>query len=240
LKRAYGDWSRLQNGWKDTLANYGIRAIHQPNYAIGKNAADIALVIDAMDLLHGKALDGFCIISSDSDFTGLAHRLTEAGLAIFGFGEKKTPKAFVSACQQFFWIEELEQRSPASSPVSVPPQANQTNQANQTQPSQAKSTNSTCAAAATPSTPPHPQEAELSKLLKEAYCKVTNKNDWVEMTKLLPQLQKSRSVFRCKDFGCSSLKQVVEQTKLFELRQKTSTNAQQSKGKVEIKLRKAA
>jgi hypothetical protein len=108
IKRAYGDWTTPNlNGWKETLHNLAIQPIQQFRYTTGKNATDSALIIDAMDLLHGGSVDGFCLVSSDSDFTRLATRIREAGLAVYGFGEKKTPRPFVVACDKFIFTEIL-------------------------------------------------------------------------------------------------------------------------------------
>jgi uncharacterized LabA/DUF88 family protein len=108
VKRAYGDWTTVNlSGWKQTLHTLAIQPIQQFRFTVGKNATDSALIIDAMDLLHGGTVDGFCLISSDSDFTRLATRIREAGLAVYGFGEKKTPKPFVAACDKFVFTEIL-------------------------------------------------------------------------------------------------------------------------------------
>lgn len=113
IKRAYGDWTTPNlSGWKETLHRLAIQPIQQFRYTTGKNATDAALIIDAMDLLHGKGVDGFCLVSSDSDFTRLATRIREAGLAVYGFGERKTPRAFVAACDKFIYTEIL--RPPAA------------------------------------------------------------------------------------------------------------------------------
>ncbi len=113
VKRAYGDWTTTNlTGWKDTLHNLAIQPIQQFRFTVGKNATDSALIIDAMDLLHTGSVDGFCLISSDSDFTRLATRIREAGLAVYGFGERKTPKAFVAACDKFIYTEILRGTSP--------------------------------------------------------------------------------------------------------------------------------
>ena len=108
VKRAYGDWT-TQNlvGWKETLLNLAIQPIQQFRFTVGKNATDSALIIDAMDLLHSGTVDGFCLVSSDSDFTRLAMRIREAGLSVYGFGEKKTPRPFVAACDKFVYVEIL-------------------------------------------------------------------------------------------------------------------------------------
>jgi uncharacterized LabA/DUF88 family protein len=108
VKRIYGDWtSNNLRQWKDRLLEYAVQPIQQFSYTYGKNATDSAMIIDAMDLLYSEKLDGFCIVSSDSDFTRLAARLRESGRIVYGFGEKKTPKAFVSACDKFVYTEIL-------------------------------------------------------------------------------------------------------------------------------------
>lgn len=113
VKRAYGDWTTTNlKSWKDYLHKYAIQPIQQFSYTQGKNATDSALIIDAMDLLHESRLDGFCLVSSDSDFTRLATRIREAGLFVYGFGESKTPEPFISACDKFIYTEILrEQRN---------------------------------------------------------------------------------------------------------------------------------
>lgn len=116
VKRAYGDWT-TQNlaGWKDVLHVHAIQPIQQFRYTTGKNATDSALIIEAMDLLHGGKVDGFCLVSSDSDFTRLATRIREAGLSVYGFGEQKTPKPFVAACDKFIFTEILRKPAPGAS-----------------------------------------------------------------------------------------------------------------------------
>ena len=123
VKRAYGDWTTPNlTGWKDVLHVHAIQPIQQFRYTTGKNATDSALIIEAMDLLHGGKVDGFCLVSSDSDFTRLATRIREAGLSVYGFGEQKTPKPFVAACDKFIFTEILRKPSPGS-PAEVPVQA---------------------------------------------------------------------------------------------------------------------
>jgi uncharacterized LabA/DUF88 family protein len=108
VKRIYGDWTSTNlRSWKEKLLEYAIQPIQQFAYTSGKNATDSAMIIDAMDLLYSGKLDGFCVVSSDSDFTRLAARLRESGLMVYGFGEKKTPRAFVSVCDKFIYTEIL-------------------------------------------------------------------------------------------------------------------------------------
>ncbi|KAB2312876.1 NYN domain-containing protein [Betaproteobacteria bacterium SCN2] len=109
VKRAYGDWTTTNlKGWKDVLHKMAIQPMQQFSYTSGKNSTDSSLIIDAMDLLHAGGLQGFCLVSSDSDFTRLATRIREAGLAVYGFGEKKTPQPFVAACDKFVYTEILK------------------------------------------------------------------------------------------------------------------------------------
>src|SRR5271169_2069305 len=108
VKRAYGDWTGTSlRGWKEQLLDQSIQPIQQFAYTTGKNATDAAMVIDAMDLLYSGRFDGFCLVSSDSDFTRLASRIRESGLTVYGFGERKTPKPFVAACDKFIYLENL-------------------------------------------------------------------------------------------------------------------------------------
>ena len=109
FKRIYGDWTKpTLSGWKTVLLENAITPIQQYSYTSGKNSSDSALIIDAMDILYSSQVDGFCIVSSDSDFTRLATRLREAGKKVFGIGEKKTPAAFIAACNKFIFIEILQ------------------------------------------------------------------------------------------------------------------------------------
>ncbi|PWA09300.1 NYN domain-containing protein [Flavobacterium laiguense] len=108
-KRIYADWTKPNaNGWKSVLLEHAITPIQQYSYTVGKNSSDSALIIDAMDLLYSDKVDGFCIVSSDSDFTRLAIRLRESGMKVIGIGEKKTPNPFIVACDRFIFIEVLE------------------------------------------------------------------------------------------------------------------------------------
>src|SRR6201991_4749608 len=108
FKRIYGDWTKpTVSGWKSVLLQNAITPIQQYSYTQGKNSSDSALIIDAMDILYSGKVDGFCIVSSDSDFTRLATRLREAGMKVIGIGEKKTPNPFITACDKFIYIEIL-------------------------------------------------------------------------------------------------------------------------------------
>ena len=111
VKRAYGDWTTTNlKSWKPLLNKHAIQPIQQFSYTKGKNSSDSSLIIDAMDLLHEGNLDGFCLVSSDSDFTRLATRIRESGVPVYGFGEEKTPEPFVSACDKFVFTEILRKK----------------------------------------------------------------------------------------------------------------------------------
>ena len=108
VRRIYGDWTtNSMNSWKETLNYHAFQPIQQFRYTIGKNATDSAMIIDAMDILHSGVVDGFCLVSSDSDYTRLATRIRETGIFVMGIGEKKTPKPFVNACDVFVYTENL-------------------------------------------------------------------------------------------------------------------------------------
>ncbi len=120
IKRIYGDWTRPNlSGWKSILLDYAIMPVQQFGYTYGKNATDSALIIDAMDILYGEKVDGFCLVSSDSDFTRLAVRLREAGKLVIGLGEQKTPNAFIAACDKFVYIEILSEREDECSQAEI-------------------------------------------------------------------------------------------------------------------------
>ena len=121
LKRIYGDWTRPGlNKWKNLLLENAITPIQQYGYTTGKNATDSAMIIDVMDILYSEKVDGFCLVSSDSDFTKLATRLREAGMLVLGIGEKKTPNPFIVACDKFIYIEILRKQSEGKTDIREP------------------------------------------------------------------------------------------------------------------------
>ena len=124
VRRIYGDWTtNSMNSWKETLNYHAFQPIQQFRYTVGKNATDSAMIIDAMDILHSGVVDGFCLVSSDSDYTRLATRIREAGIFVMGIGEKKTPKAFVNACDLFVYTENLVEEKKAQQPRRTPNRA---------------------------------------------------------------------------------------------------------------------
>ncbi len=124
VRRAYGDWTGTSlKGWKSKLHEFAIRPIQQFSYTAGKNASDIALVIDAMELLYTKRPAAFCLVSSDADFTPLVMHLRDAGCAVFGFGERKTPEPFVNACTTFLYLDSLTEARTEAAPAEREPSA---------------------------------------------------------------------------------------------------------------------
>ena len=120
FKRIYADWTKPHvAGWKAVLLDHAITPVQQYSYTTGKNSSDSALIIDAMDILYTGRVDGFCVVSSDSDFTRLATRLREAGMKVFGMGEQKTPSAFRAACDKFIYIEILDQPEPSPKQIKL-------------------------------------------------------------------------------------------------------------------------
>ncbi|MBC7848331.1 MAG: NYN domain-containing protein [Chitinophagaceae bacterium] len=120
FKRIYGDWTKPQlSGWKKVLLENAITPVQQYSYTTGKNSTDSALIIEAMDILYTGGVDGFCIVSSDSDFTRLATRLREAGKKVFGIGQKKTPAPFIASCNKFIYVEILQQQEEEKSEAPV-------------------------------------------------------------------------------------------------------------------------
>lgn len=126
VRRIYGDWTTPQmNSWKELLNDLSFSPIQKFNYTTGKNSTDSSLIIDAMDILHDKMVDGFCIVSSDSDYTGLAKRIREQGIFVMGVGEKKTPNAFVQSCEIFTYCETLMPKAKPNAKASVNRKTNQ-------------------------------------------------------------------------------------------------------------------
>ena len=128
IKRIYGDWTKPHlSKWKNVLLENAVTPIQQYGYTTGKNATDSAMIIDAMDILYSGKVDGFCLVSSDSDFTRLATRLREAGMQVYGIGEKKTPNPFIVACDKFIYIEILKQQVSDTPGVSEKTKASKSN-----------------------------------------------------------------------------------------------------------------
>ena len=186
VRRIYGDFAsdRLK-GWREVIQPLAIMPQQQFNYTTGKNAADITLVIDAMDLMHRGGLDGFCLVSSDSDFTRLAQRLREDGAVVYGFGAKKTPEAFRSACSRFIYIKNLESPEPKTANTSSP--------------------------AAAKKEPPSKAVPLLRKAMEQAW----DAEDWVSLSAVGQRLKHLAPDFDPRTYGCDKLVTVIEKSGKF-------------------------
>jgi uncharacterized LabA/DUF88 family protein len=199
VKRAYGDWTTTNlRGWKDVINAHAIQPIQQFAYTTGKNATDSALIIDAMDLLYTGNLDGFCLVSSDSDFTKLASRLRESGKTVYGFGEPKTPHSLVAACDRFVYLDVLRSAQ-AEEPVGDDPQQ-----------------------------PPRPpvrrtksdlrRDAKLLKLLREGIDAASDDDGWAHLGGVGSYIAKQASDFDSRNWGYAKLVDLVTAIDLFEVR----------------------
>lgn len=195
VKRAYGDWTGTSlRGWKEHLLAQSIQPIQQFAYTTGKNATDAAMVIDAMDLLYSDRFDGFCLVSSDSDFTRLAARIRESGLTVYGFGERKTPKPFVAACDKFIYIENL-----AYDQVSAAPAAE------------------TLKPAPASSAAALKQDTALVNLLRNAVEGASDEDGWAALASVGHIITKQRPEFDSRNYGYAKLSELIAATTLFAL-----------------------
>ncbi len=195
IRRIYGDWTTASmNSWKKVLNNHAVQPVQQFRYTIGKNATDSAMIIDAMDVLHSNDVSGFCLVSSDSDYTRLATRIREAGIFVMGIGEKKTPKPFVNACDLFVFTENL---APKSKPV-------------RSRTTKAKAT-------------PQADDPEPVPLLKKAFEIAVREDGWASMAMLGNALYQIDPSFDPRTFGHGQLSRLIgKYKKYFELRTQDS------------------
>lgn len=208
VKRAYGDWTAPNlRGWKDQLLSQSIQPIQQFAYTTGKNATDAAMVIDAMDLLYSGRLDGFCLVSSDSDFTRLAARLRESGMTVYGFGERKTPKPFVAACDKFIYVENLrfaEEDAVADAPGVKPPKPKPATAA------QLKG------------------DAALVGLLRNAVEAASDDDGWAPLAAVGNIITNQRPDFDSRSYGYGKLSDLIKATSLFELERHSPGDGKQA------------
>jgi uncharacterized LabA/DUF88 family protein len=198
VKRIYGDWtSPSLKGWKEVLLQHSIQPMQQFAYTKGKNATDSAMIIDAMDLLYTGNFNGFCIVSSDSDFTKLASRVREAGLLVYGFGEKKTPSPFVSACDKFIFTEVLRAKTDENEAI-------------------AKKSSSELKG-----------ESKLVSLLRNAVEAASDDSGWAHLAPVGSNIAKQSPEFDPRNYGYAKLGDLVVATKLFDIeeRQVGATNS---------------
>jgi uncharacterized LabA/DUF88 family protein len=191
VKRIYGDWtSPSLKGWKEVLLQYSIQPVQQFAYTRGKNATDSAMIIDAMDLLYTGNFNGFCIVSSDSDFTKLASRIRESGLLVYGFGEQKTPSAFVSACDKFIYTEVLRAKTDESKAI-VKKSSNELK-----------------------------QDTKLVSLLRNAVEASSDDSGWAHLAPVGSNIAKQSPDFDPRNYGYAKLGELVSATKLFDVEER--------------------
>jgi uncharacterized LabA/DUF88 family protein len=189
VKRIYGDWTHPRlNGWKETLLTHSIQPMQQFSYTSGKNSTDSALIIDAMDLLYTGKLNGFCIVSSDSDFTKLAARLREGGMVVYGFGEKKTPNPFVVACDKFIYTEVLRQQE-----EQIGDKITKMN------------------------TKDLKRDTRLVNLLRSATESSSDESGWAHLGAVGSNIIKQAPEFDARNYGYEKLSELVSATKLFDM-----------------------
>jgi uncharacterized LabA/DUF88 family protein len=208
VKRAYGDWTAPNlRGWKDQLLAQSIQPIQQFAYTTGKNATDAAMVIDAMDLLYSGRFDGFCLVSSDSDFTRLAARLRESGMTVYGFGERKTPKPFVAACDKFVYIENLRfaDEDAASDALGAKP---------------AKPKPATAAQLK--------GDATLVSLLRNAVEAASDDDGWAPLSSVGNIITNQRPDFDSRSYGYGKLSDLITATALFEVERRIPGEGKQA------------
>jgi len=191
VKRIYGDWTLPGlKGWKEVLLQYSIQPMQQFGYTSGKNATDSALIIDAMDLLYTGKFGGFCIVSSDSDFTKLASRIREAGLFVYGFGERKTPKAFVAACDKFIFTEVLRSKDEHTEKIGRK------------------------------TTIELKKDTKLANLLRNAVEASSDESGWAHLASAGSNIAKQAPEFDPRNYGYKKLGELVSATKLFQIEQR--------------------
>jgi uncharacterized LabA/DUF88 family protein len=180
VKRAYGDWTTQHLvGWKEELLQHAIQPVQQFAYTRGKNSTDSALIIDAMDLLYAGNLEGFVIVSSDSDFTRLATRLRESGMTVYGLGRRSTPSAFVAACDRFIYLDLLREAPP--------------------EPAQRDSDDEE----------PTPSPPNLKRILSTAIGSTSKDDGWSNLGEVGSYLVKSHAAFDPRDYGHAKLGELV-------------------------------
>lgn len=202
IKRIYADWTKpAVSGWKNILLENAITPIQQYSYTSGKNSTDSALIIDAMDILYSEKVDGFCIVSSDSDFTRLATRLRESGMLVIGFGEKKTPQPFISSCDKFIYLEILKNATVAEA------EAGDTSSRKKTK-----------------KEPLNRIDTRIVKLLTESVNDLADENGYVFLGSLGNFILKKKPDFDPRNYGFPKLLMLIKSIGKFEIDERESGN----------------
>lgn len=195
IRRIYGDWTASNmGGWKEVLQTHAIQPIQQFRYTVGKNATDSAMIIDAMDLFYSGAVDGFCLVSSDSDYTRLATRIREQGIFVMGIGKKQTPRAFVNACDLFVYVENL---GPAESAKPEQPAKPQTKKRRTKKSATAEEKDNSAQNTPIP-------------LLKKAFDLAAQENGWAFLGSLGHHLRQLDPGFDSRTFGFKQLSLLIQ------------------------------
>jgi hypothetical protein len=204
VRRIYGDWTTSNmNSWKETLNFHAFQPIQQFRYTVGKNATDSAMIIDAMDIMHSGVVDGFCLVSSDSDYTRLATRIRETGIFVMGIGEKKTPKAFVNACDLFVYTENLVEEKKAIQQKKV--QANRAKKASSKESPEG--------------TEPEKEEADPMPVLSQAFEMAVGQDGWARLDVMGNAIYQVDPGFDPRTYGHKQLSRMLNKLKdRFEMR----------------------
>ena len=202
IRRIYGDWTNPEmKGWKETLNTHAFQPIQQFRYTVGKNATDSAMIIDAMDILYTSGVDGFCLVSSDSDYTRLATRIREKNLFVIGIGKKTTPEAFVKACDLFVYTENLIPLEP----ITLTP-----------------STKAAASPASTPAKKKVAAQNNTPKIFKKAFDLAVGEDGWAGLSQLGNKLRQLDPAFDPRTYGHSQLLLLIKaHPEWFELRQQS-------------------
>ncbi|MGB1561137.1 MAG: NYN domain-containing protein [Sinimarinibacterium flocculans] len=233
VKRIYGDWTKTNlSGWKKVLAEHALQPVQQFAYTTGKNATDGAMIIDAMDLLYTRRFDGFCIVSSDSDFTGLAKRLRQDGLTVYGFGERKTPESLRAACDKFIYLDVLRGAKAAQDTDAGAPPAQKTRRKRAKTAPQAALGESDAESEARVEAKPEPKsdprrDAELLSLLREAVDDAADDDGWAHLSAVGSLIAKRKADFDSRNYGFKKLGELVIATALFEIDERKSADGKQ-------------
>ncbi len=206
IKRIYADWTRPNvSGWKGVLLENAITPIQQYSYTSGKNSSDSAMIIDAMDILYNEKVEGFCIVSSDSDFTRLVIRLREAGMKVFGIGEKKTPSPFIAACDKFTYLEIINANTRQSLGTADYHKAGDSKKASED--------------------PISMIGDDAIQLISTSISDVADENGWAFLADVGNMIQKKRPDFDSRNFGFSKLTPLIKMLKCFEIDERDSGNS---------------
>jgi uncharacterized LabA/DUF88 family protein len=218
VRRIYGDWTTSSmNSWKDVLNFHAVQPVQQFRYTVGKNATDSAMIIDAMDLLHSDVVDGFCLVSSDSDYTRLATRIRESGVFVMGIGEKKTPKPFVNACDVFVYTSNLVSEHKVARPA-VQKQTRRGRKPPASSTPVTGTTNIIIAPAAVPSPEPE-NENDPMPLIRQAYEIAQQEDGWARLDHMGNALYQLDPGFDPRTYGHRQLSRLIASYKdLFQMR----------------------